>query len=158
MERRLALCLTSAAVLWTAAIFFAPLEHQRHAGLAVSRATQAVRAAGALVCHQRVARSFAIGGHPMPVCARCTGLYVSGAAGALVAWLGLPLVPRRTRAVILVAAVPTLATIAVEWAGLGQPGNPARAMAALPLGGACGWMFIRMLRAEAAPTTWAMIS
>ena len=94
---------------------------------------------------------FTIGGRPMPVCARCTGLYVSGAAGALAAWMVLPLMPRRTRAAVLRAAVPTVATIVVEWAGLAQPGNVARAMAALPLGAACGWLFVRMLRAEAAP-------
>jgi uncharacterized membrane protein len=148
MERRVALCLTWAAVLWTAAIFIAPIAHQHRAGLTLARA---VRAAAALVCHQRVERTFAIGGRPMPVCARCTGLYVSGAAGALAAWLVLPLMPRRTRAAILTAAVPTVATVAIEWAGLGQPGNLARAVAALPLGAACGWTFVRMLRAEAAP-------
>jgi uncharacterized membrane protein len=155
MERRVALFLTSAAVLWTAAIFFAPLTDAHTGGLTLSRA---IRAAGALVCHQRVERSFMVGGRPMPVCARCTGLYVSGAAGALAAWLVLPLMPRRTRAAILAAAVPTVATIALESAGLAQPGNVVRAMAALPLGAACGWMFVRMLRAEAAPSTCAMIT
>jgi uncharacterized membrane protein len=155
LERRVALFLTSAAVLWTAAIFFAPLAPAHGGQLTLSRA---VGAAGALVCHQRVERSFMIGGRPMPVCARCTGLYVSGAAGALAAWLVLPRMPRRTRAAILAAAVPTVITIVVEWAGLAEPGNVARAMAALPLGAACGWMFVRMLRAEAAPSTCAMIS
>ncbi len=148
MERRVALFLTSAAVLWTVAIFFAPLAHAHNGGLTLSRA---IRAAGALVCHQRVERSFMISGRPMPVCARCAGLYVSGSAGALAAWMVLPLVPRRTRAAIFAAAVPTIATIVVESAGLAQPGNVPRAMAALPLGAACGWMFVRMLRAEAAP-------
>jgi len=155
MERRIALFLTSAAVLWSAALFFAPLEHQHRVGLTLSRAIQG---AGGLVCHQRVERSFTIGGRPMPVCARCTGLYVSGAAGALAAWMVLPLLPRRTRTAIVAAAVPTVATIVLESAGLAQPGNAARAMAALPLGAACGWMFVLMLRAEAAPGTCAMIS
>ena len=145
MERRVALFLTSAAVLWTAAIFFAPLAHAHTGGLTLSRA---IRAAGALVCHQRVERSFMIGGRPMPVCARCTGLYVSGAAGALAAWMVLPLMPRRTRAAILAAAVPTVATIVLESAGLAQPGNVARALAALPLGAACGWMFVRTAAAR----------
>jgi uncharacterized membrane protein len=155
MERRVALFLTSAAVLWTAAIFLAPLAHAHTGGLTVVRA---IRGAGALVCHQRGERSFVIGRRPMPVCARCTGLYVSGAAGALAAWMVFPVMPRRTRAAMIAAAVPTVATILLESAGLAQPGNPARALAALPLGGACGWMFVRMLRAEAAPGTCAMIS
>ena len=33
------------------------------------------------ICHQRPERSFAIAGIQMPVCARCSGLYVSGALG-----------------------------------------------------------------------------
>jgi uncharacterized membrane protein len=107
--------------------------------------------AGALVCHQRVERSFKIAGDPMPVCARCTALYVSGALGALAAWLTIPLMPRRTRTAILAAAVPTIVTVVVERAGLMQPGNVLRAVAAVPIGAACGWIFVRMLRAEAAP-------
>jgi uncharacterized membrane protein len=155
MERRVALFLTSAAVLWTAAIFLAPLAHAHTGGLTLARA---VRGAGALVCHQRVERSFMVGRRPMPVCARCTGLYVSGAAGALAAWMVFPVMPRRTRAAMIAAAIPTVATILLEWAGLAQPGNLTRAVAALPLGAACGWMFVRMLRAEAPPSTCAMIS
>ena len=43
-------------------------------------------AAGGLVCHQRPERSFFVDGHQLPVCARCTGLYLSGALGIL-GWL-----------------------------------------------------------------------
>ncbi len=31
---------------------------------------------GFAVCHQIVSHSFVIGGHPLPVCARCTGIYL----------------------------------------------------------------------------------
>ena len=155
MERRVALVLTGAAFLWTAAIFLVPLLAQLDPGNVL---TPVVRAAGALVCHQRIERSFSIAGQPMPVCARCTGLYLSGTLAALAAWMTLPLMPRRTRAAILVAASPTLLTWVAEWAGVAQPGNVIRALAALPLGAACGWIFVRMLRAEAAPTTCAIIS
>jgi Predicted membrane protein len=109
-----------------------------------------VRMAGALVCHQRIDRSFLLFGEPMPVCARCTGIYLSGALGATAAWLTVQSSPRHTRAVILAAAAPTLVSVAVEWAGLMQPGNSVRALAALPVGAACGWIFVRLLRAEAA--------
>jgi uncharacterized membrane protein len=105
---------------------------------------------GALVCHQRIDRSFMLAGEPMPVCARCTGIYLSGALGAIAAWLTVQSMPRHTRALILAAAIPTLASVAVEWAGLVQPGNIVRALAALPVGAACGWIFVRLLRAEAA--------
>jgi uncharacterized membrane protein len=155
MERRVALFLTSAAVLWAAAILFSPLAHRHPSAQVVART---IGAAGAVVCHQQAERSFAIANRPLPVCARCTGLYVSGAAGALAAWMAVPLMPRRTRALVFAAAVPTLATVAIEWAGLAQPANTARAVAALPLGAVCGWVFVRMLRAEGAPATWAMIS
>ena len=147
MERRVALCLTSAAILWAAAIFLAPLAHVLHVG---GTFAEIVRMAGALVCHQRVERTFEIAGDSMPVCARCTGLYLSGALGAVAAWLTVPLMPRRTRTVIVAAAVPTIVTIAAEWAGLAQPGNVGRALAAVPIGAACGWIFVRLLRAEAA--------
>ena len=148
MERRVALFLTCAAIFWVAAIFFAPVAHARHLG---GRVPDTIRMAGALVCHQRVERSFEIAGAPMPVCARCTALYVSGSLGALAAWLTIPLMPRRTRNAILAAAVPTMVTVVVEWAGLMQPGNVMRAVAAVPIGAVCGWIFVRLLRAEAAP-------
>jgi uncharacterized membrane protein len=148
MERRVALFLTCAAILWVAAILFAPVAHAHHLA---GRLPDTIRIAGALVCHQRAERSFEIAGAPMPVCARCTALYVSGALGALAAWLTIPQTPRRTRAAILAAAVPTIATVVVEWAGLMQPGNVMRAVAAVPIGAACGWIFVRLLRAEAAP-------
>jgi uncharacterized membrane protein len=147
MERRVALVLTSAAVLWAAAIFLAPVVHASHLGGPLS---ELVRTVGALVCHQRVDRSFMLFGEPMPVCARCTGIYLSGALGAAAAWLTVQSIPRHTRALILAAAMPTLVSVAVEWAGLMQPGNSVRALAALPVGAACGWIFVRLLRAEAA--------
>jgi uncharacterized membrane protein len=147
MERRIALLLTSAAVLWAAAIFLAPVAHACHLG---GPLPAAVRMVGALVCHQRVDRTFMLFGEFMPVCARCTGIYLSGALGATAAWLTVRSMPRHTRALILGAALPTLASLVVEWAGLMQPGNTVRAVAALPVGAACGWIFVRLLRAEAA--------
>lgn len=47
-----------------------------------------VRAAFAPYCHQRFDRSLVIAGEVLPVCARCTGLWI----GALAAALVLPLV------------------------------------------------------------------
>ena len=34
---------------------------------------------GHFICHQRPERSFFIGGQQLPVCARCTGLYLGAA-------------------------------------------------------------------------------
>src|SRR5436190_23467383 len=38
------------------------------------------------VCHQLVSHSFVIGGHPLPVCARCTGIYLGALVGLLMLW------------------------------------------------------------------------
>jgi uncharacterized membrane protein len=154
MTRPLARALTLAAVLWTAAILFVPIR-----GRDLPHAlTVAVYAAASRVCHQRPERSFHVRHTKLPVCARCTGLYVSGAAGALLAWLGIARVPRRARAMLIAAAVPTIVTLAIEWAGLADPGSVVRAIAALPAGALTGWLFVRLLRAEGQPTTCAMIS
>ncbi|MEO7133716.1 MAG: DUF2085 domain-containing protein, partial [Vicinamibacterales bacterium] len=44
--------------------------------------------AGSVICHQLPERSFFWAGQQLPVCARCTGLYVSGAFG-LIAWIAI---------------------------------------------------------------------
>jgi uncharacterized membrane protein len=151
--RVLAVLLTVAASSWGAAIFFAPLAHDRTPVL-----SGVVDLTGSWVCHQRDERSFHLAGQSLPVCGRCAGLYVAGAFGAMVAWLGRARVPARTRALLIAAAVPTAASFAVEWAGLANPGNALRAAAALPLGASAGWLFVRLLRAEEQPRTCAIIT
>ena len=151
--RLVAVLLTIAACAWTAAIFLPPLIHGPF-----PLAARAVDLIGSFVCHQRDDRSFHLEGVRLAVCGRCTGLYVAGALGALIAWLGNPRIPADTRALVLVAALPTVLTVAIEWIGLANPGNAARALAALPLGAAAGWLFVRMLRAEEQPDTCAIIT
>ena len=94
----------------------------------------------------------------MPVCARCAGLYLAGALGALAAWRGAPGAPSRTRALLATAAIPTILTLVLELSGAAAPGNVARSLSALPLGAAAGWVFVRLLREEELPDTCAMIS
>jgi hypothetical protein len=84
------------------------------------------------------------------VCARCSGLYLSGALGALMAWL------RRARGagssirtILLLAALPTAITFSLEFVGIIPFSNMARAVAALPLGAVAGWSFVQMLRYDA---------
>jgi uncharacterized membrane protein len=150
MPRFFALLLTSLAVAWTATLFLAPFALLGTHPRLVSAAAFVYGGAGR-ICHQRSDRSFHLAGVQLPVCARCTGLYVSGAAGAIAAWLGSRrrlAVPRRTRAILVAAAVPTALTVALELLGLVHPSNTMRALAALPLGAAAGWAFVRSLRAE----------
>lgn len=117
---------------------------------ATSAAASVLYMGASRVCHQRAERSFHLAGLQMPVCARCTGLYVSGAAGALLAFLihGRPRVPGQARDMLIAAAIPTAATVALEVAGLAHPSSTVRAVSALPLGAVAGWVFIRSLRAE----------
>jgi uncharacterized membrane protein len=150
VQRRLAAALTVGALLWAATLLLAPLALQR--GRGVSTASALIYQGASLICHQRPERSFHLAGVQLPVCARCTGLYISGAAAALAACSGRRRrinAPRATRMVFAVAAVPTALTLALEIAALAQPSNTARAIAALPLGAAAGWIFVRSLRAEA---------
>jgi uncharacterized membrane protein len=150
VPRHLAAALTAGALLWAATLYFAPFALR--GGPRLSTAAALVYQGAGLICHQRPERSFHLNGAQLPVCARCTGLYVSGAAAALAAcagWRRRVPAPRTTRAVLMIAAVPTALTLAVEFAGLAYPSNGVRALSALPLGAAAGWIFVRSLRAEA---------
>ena len=152
MPRLLAVLLTGAALLWGAVLISLPLWSARF-----PVAGAVVYGGGALVCHQRTERTFHVGDQPLPVCARCTGLYVAGLLGALGGWIGTAREPRRVRVWLAAAAVPTVLTLLVEWSGAGNPGNAGRALAALPLGGFAGWLFVRMLRQESGASTCATI-
>jgi len=161
MIRALPAALTAGACIWLAFLLAAPF---------ASALTFVYDLAGG-VCHQRAERSFHLAGAPLPVCARCFGLYLSGAAGAAAAWLaprgswfrlrakryGGPAGAlaaagdaRRARMIFAIAALPTVVTVALEFAGAAHPSNAVRAFASLPLGAAAGWLFVRMLIADAA--------
>jgi uncharacterized membrane protein len=138
--------LAAGAVLWAVAIFAAPVaiaSVQR----AVSLGAAIVYGAGARVCHQRPERCFRIAGRPLPVCARCTGLYAGAAIGASAALVLASTIPsRRARRVLLLAALPTLATWTLEAAGFAHPSNIVRAIAGFPLGLAAAWLVMATLR------------
>jgi uncharacterized membrane protein len=116
----------------------------------VSAAATVYSGAG-LICHQRAARSFHLAGVQLPVCGRCTGLYVSGAFGAVLAWIisRRPAVPSKTRRVLLLASIPTVLSVLLEWSGIIDPTNVGRALCALPLGATAAWIFVESLRREA---------
>ena len=133
---------------WVLALFVAPIavgsSHR-----AVSYCAAAVYAVGSNVCHQRPDRSFHVAGHKMPVCARCTGLYVSAAVAVpLAVLLAAPLSTRRARVILALAALPTAITWGLEYAGVMPFSNAARALAALPLGFAAAWLVVTQCRIE----------
>lgn len=97
---------------------------------------EGVRSAFAPYCHQRFDRSFEVAGAVLPVCARCTGLWVGALAGALL----LPLLGP-ARAVprfgwLLAAAAPMAIELALEHLAGGEPHAWSRALTGLCLGAA----------------------
>ena len=132
---------------WAAAIPLAAFVASRPAGADAGYAfALVVYAIGHVVCHQLPARSFHLWAVSLPVCARCTGIYVGAAATAIVLSLtgGLPAEARSAKAgharvVLLTALVPTAATLVFEWTTGVMPANWIRALAGLPLGVAVAW-------------------
>ncbi len=143
IQRLLARALPVLAVAWPVLILLAPW---LGSGAAGGRGTAWLSAAaytlGSLVCHQRPERSFHLAGAQLPVCARCTGLYVSGAVGVIVArWRGWPAPSARGRSwrgPLVLAALPTVATLAVEWWWPAATSKAVRALAAVPAGVVAG--------------------
>lgn len=144
--------LVAAALAWVVAILLAPLAIASRQG-ALSLGAATVYAAGARVCHQRSERCFWIQGRPMPVCARCTGLYAGAAiAGPLALFLAAGVSSRRARVTAALTALPTVITWGIEVAGLAHPSNSVRAIAALPLGFAVAWLVASTLTQHPGPT------
>ena len=77
-------------------------------------------AAFAPVCHQLPARSFYLSGHPLAVCARCTGLYAGFALGAICYPLARSLrrVEMPARVWLLVTGAPLALDFALGFFGL----------------------------------------
>lgn len=131
MATWLSAALAGLALAWVALLVVAPL-------LPVAAAS-VLYAAGSLLCHQIAERSFHLHGFQLPVCGRCLGLYAgtamgaSAGAGALFARAVSPL-PRRTIGLTtIVAALPTAATVVLEFGAGWNVSNLTRAAAAVPL-------------------------
>ena len=127
-------CLT-VSLAWCALGAAAPLLQAAHH----TDAALVARLLQAPVCHQIPDRSLPIAGHPMGLCARCSGLALGFAAGA--AWMLIwclrwpaetprPPSPR----LLALAMLPALAEWIGELLGLSVSGNVARAAAAMPPG------------------------
>jgi len=149
----------SLALLWPVAIAAATrIAALPHRGTGAYLLSAAVYYSGSLLCHQRPERSFHLWGVQLPVCARCTGIYL-GAAVAVVASLvasgfgrtnpDVRLKPGTTPVLTLFAAsLPTALTLAYEWTTGVTPANWIRALSGGVLGAAAALV---VLRAGAAP-------
>jgi uncharacterized membrane protein len=138
------------SVAWAAIIplaaFAASRPNAASFGYAFALATYAI---GHLICHQLPARSFHLWGTVLPVCARCTGIYVGAAVASTAVWFwpcatvvdGVNTdTAARARRLLLVALVPTAITLVYEWTTGTMPANWIRALAGVPLGAAVAWL------------------
>ena len=101
---------------------------------------------GSVICHQLPERSFFLDSRQLPVCARCAGLYLSGAAG-LAAWWAVKLLrgwrpqtlpPRLAMGLLAIVATPTVVSYLTGVLGVWDGSNLTRAVLAVPLGVVAG--------------------
>jgi uncharacterized membrane protein len=137
----------AAAAGWVLALPLAAYAASRPHGTSAPYAfALTVYGLGGFVCHQLPARSFHLWGVPLPVCARCTGIYIGAALAAAVA-AGLPAMrDTASRRALTLAAVPTFATLVYEWMTGVMPGHWIRALAGVPLGAAVALVVAAWLR------------
>jgi hypothetical protein len=161
----------AAAVAWALLLPLVPFvaSRPRAAPLAAGLLI-AVYAIGGAICHQLPERSYHLWTAQMPVCARCAGIYFGAAIGAILASAPLTRRPtaamaallgggghrfsgaNRWRAILFLAALPTVATLLYEWTSGHMPAHWIRAATGVPLGATVAWMVLssmpRRTRAE----------
>jgi len=136
----------AASLVWAAALPLASFAASRPGvSSLVYLLTLTVYAIGSVICHQRPERSFYLWSHQMPVCARCTGIYVGAAVAVLLFAARLkPRPPERhgargfgrasARLTLAAAAGPAVATLLYEWTTGVTPSNWIRAASGVCLG------------------------
>jgi uncharacterized membrane protein len=91
-----------------------------------------------LMCHTRVERSLELFGVPMPICARCTGVYLGMLGGIALFWL-IPLLRERfMRGVAIACVLPLAVDGLTQLTGLRESTNPLRVATGLVAGMAFG--------------------
>lgn len=132
------------SVVWATVIPCAAFLASRSNGTPLGYAfALSVYAIGHAICHQLPLRSFHAWGASLPVCARCTGIYVGAAVVAMAVMvqpIAADLAGSRARRLLLAALVPTATTLVYEWTTGATPANWVRALAGFPLGAAVAWM------------------
>ena len=148
----------AAALAWAALLVAGPfLASRPHATSAGTVIVVAVYGIGSLVCHQLPERSWRLWTAQMPVCARCTGIYLGAAIAALMSAVfrsperlallraGKAREPFRraaARVALATAALPSLATLVYEWTTGITPSNALRFVAGIPIGVVVAWLIV----------------
>lgn len=110
-------------------------------------ATQKLRWLFRILCHGLAERSLTLFGEPMPICARCTGIYIGLLIGFL-AFLMIPWVTERSmRVVAFVALTPLAVDGLTQLVRLRTSTNPLRMTTGLIAGFAFGlWILSAVQR------------
>jgi len=153
----------AASFSWAALLVLAPFLASRPHGSPLATAmVVAVYGVGGLVCHQLPERSFRLWTAQLPVCARCTGIYLGVAAATMItlvfrsperlALRGAERLALReservapgkerepfgragARVLLALAAAPTAITLVYEWTSGEMPSNLLRFAAGIPIG------------------------
>ena len=91
-----------------------------------------------LMCHGRVERCLELFGAPMPICARCAGIYAGMLLGILAFW-AVPLLREKVmRGIAIAAAVPLALDGFTQLAGLRESTNELRIATGIVAGLAFG--------------------
>jgi uncharacterized membrane protein len=149
--------LAAAVAIWAAMLPAAAYAASQPAGSRLWHSfALAVYSFGAAICHQRPERSFHLAAAPLPVCARCAGIYV-GAAGAAIVFAYVVSAFRRTvrvrlkpdttyvRIILALAALPLVVSLVYEWTTGDAPSNAVRATTGAVLGAVVAFVVLDAL-------------
>ncbi|MGZ8868910.1 MAG: DUF2085 domain-containing protein [Thermoanaerobaculia bacterium] len=102
-----------------------------------------------LMCHGKIERSLELFGAPMPICARCVGIYAGMLLGILAFW-AIPLLRERVMRVVAFVAVTPLAIDGLtQLSGLRESTNELRVTTGIVAGFAFGlWILSAVERRE----------
>lgn len=147
--------LAATALLWVGALPLAAWLRGATGGTS-ALFTFLVYGIGGIVCHQRPERSFHLAALPLPVCARCAGVYAGGAAVALMALAGYRFhrySAAKARAWLIAAAAPAILSLFYEWLTAQAPSNAVRAVTGVLVGATVAVMVLAFLDDEVSRAT-----